>query len=58
MSKHDFGEARIKELEKEIERIKKVAEDLVVTAFAISELRDLWRRRFGIEPKADNGDMD
>ncbi len=37
----DFGETRIKELEKENANYKKVAEDLVVFAFAAAELRDL-----------------
>lgn len=61
MSKHDFGETRIKELEKELERVKKVAEVLIVTVFSICELRDLWRVKFGLPKKCedvrDNGDF-
>ena len=55
----DFGETRIKELEKEIATYKKVAEDLVVIAFAAAELRDHWRKRFGLPTKCktENGDM-
>ena len=56
--KHDFGKSKISELEKEIERLKHVAEELVVFAFSISELRDIWRERFGIPGKCvDDGGM-
>lgn len=49
---------KIKELEAEIENLKQVAEQLVVVAFSISELRDLWRKKFGLPTKSqDNGDM-
>lgn len=49
---------KIKELEEELERVRQVAEQLVVVAFSISELRDLWRTKFGLPAKGrDNGNM-
>lgn len=51
--KHDFGQSRIKELEKEIETKNKLIEELLVIAFAASELRDLWRRKFGLPQKGE-----
>jgi len=61
MALYDFGAGEIKELKREIERLKKVAENLVVTAFSICELRDHWRKQFGLPCKCeevkDNGDM-
>ena len=63
--KCDFGETKIKELEKanselykRLIEVQAVAEEIVVIAFSISELRDLWRDRFGLPKKyVDNGDM-
>lgn len=48
---HDFGQGEIKQLKREIAQLKKVAEELVVTAFAICEIRDLWRVKFGLPKK-------
>ena len=63
--KCDFGETKIKELEKanselykRLIEVQAVAEEIVVIAFSISELRDLWRDRFGLPKKyVDNGGM-
>lgn len=57
---YDFNTKKIKELEQEIERMRFVAEQLVVVAFSVKELRDLWRRKFGINKEPiviDTGDM-
>lgn len=54
MAEYDFGQGRIKELEREIKNLKRVAEELVVTAFSISELRDLWRSKFGLQKKCED----
>jgi predicted RNase H-like nuclease (RuvC/YqgF family) len=75
MAEYDFGQGEIKELKRELQKykkanselhtrimqIKELVEELVVTAFAACELRDLWRLKFGLptkceEPK-ENGDM-
>ena len=59
MSNHDFGQSRITELEKEIALKNKIFEELVVTVFAISELRNLWRKKFGLPltESPDDGNM-
>lgn len=68
MAEYDFGQGRIKELERELQKykkanselhtrimqIKELVEELVVTAFAISELRDLWRSKFGLPKKCED----
>ena len=49
------------ELLTRLKEIKKLIEELIVTAFVISELRNLWRRKFGLPEKngqvPENGDM-
>lgn len=49
------------ELLTRLKEIKNLIEELIVTAFVISELRNLWRRKFGLPEKngqlPENGDM-
>lgn len=42
-------------LETENLKIKNLAEDLVVVAFAIAELRNVWRLKFGLATSDYNG---
>lgn len=49
----DSTQSKILELEKENKELKKQAEELIVVAFAISELRNLWRRKFGLPQKGE-----
>jgi len=50
-----------KELEEKLKKQELLIEELIVTAFVISELRNLWRRKFGLPEKdgrlPENGDM-
>ena len=58
MSYCDFGETKIKELEKEIEQLKHVAENLVNIAFGKPDIRNHWRKEFNSPIETvDNGDM-
>ena len=41
------------ELLKRLKKVQKVSEELIVTSFVISELRNLWRRKFGLPEKGD-----
>lgn len=57
----DFGESRIKELEKEIIEFKRHAESLINIAFSNPKLRNNWRLKFKMsefEIISDNGDME
>lgn len=48
------NETRIKELREEIAQLKSNAEQLIVIAFSINELRNHWRDKFNLRRKERN----
>lgn len=56
MALYDFGQEEIRDLKKENARLKLIAEDLVKEAFVIAELRDVWRKKFGLPTKCEPED--
>ncbi len=55
--KCDFGETRIKELEKEVASLKSGASDLITLYVVNMDLQDFWRKKFSIELPKINGEI-
>jgi len=51
---YDFNDRRIRDLEQEIKELKRNAEQLIIIAFSINELRNLWRGKFKLPEKERN----